>query len=299
MKEPTTRVRWEGFAGQHLTVVPSAVRSKAAKHPLLKSLMVTDAGYFPSAEGHRVERPQGASTHLIILNLHGRGWAKSRDKMIDVEAGDIIWLPANFPHAYGAVKGDPWKILWAHFTGEEAKAWRDELGWAAKEPIGQFHFGRARISTLGLEKVYAHLEGGYSTLHLLAASAALRNVFCLALEYTVSSGGLKSADERTAAVREDILSNPARTYRLDELATAAGLSVPHFSLLFRRQTGYSPIDFIIRQRVRNACRLLDRSQTSVAAIAAEIGFNDPYYFSRCFHQIMGVSPRDYRKSVKG
>jgi AraC-like DNA-binding protein len=298
-KESMTNVRREGFPGQHLVVVPPSVRTTAIKHPLLKGLMVTDAGYFPSAEGHRAERPQGASTHIIILNLSGRGWAKSGGKAVQVDAGDIVWLPANLPHAYGAVETDPWTILWAHFCGDETPAWQQELSWAAKQPIGQFHFGRARISTLGLDKVYAHLEAGYSTRHLLGASAALRNVFCSALGYMMSSGSVKTADERTAAVREDILSDSARPYRLDELATTAGLSVPHFSLLFRRQTGYSPIEFIIRERIRKACRLLDSSQTSVAEIAAEIGFNDPYYFSRCFHRIMGASPRDYRRSVKG
>lgn len=75
--------------------------------------------------------------------------------------------------------------------------------------------------------------------------------------------------------------------------------MPHFCLLFRRQTGYSPIDFLIRQRIRQACRLLDGSQASVSAIASEVGFSDPYYFSRRFRNVMGVSPRDYRKAIKG
>lgn len=294
-----THVRREGFVGQHLVVVPQSVRAKAAKHPLLKGLMVTDAGYFPSAEGHRAERPQGASTHIIILNVNGRGWVKSAGRTIQIEAGDIVWLPANSPHAYGAVEADPWTILWAHFCGDEIPTWQQELGWAAKQPMGQFHFDRARIGTLGLDKVYAKLEGGYSTFHLLSASAAMRDVFCSTLGYMLSSGAVKTAEERTAAVREDILSNPARAYRLEELATTAGLSVPHFSLLFRRHTGFSPIEFLIRERIRKACRLLDSSKMSVTDIAAEVGFNGPYYFSRCFHRIMGTSPRDYRKIVKG
>jgi len=261
--------------------------------------MVTDAGYFPVAEGHRVERPQGASTHLIILCLHGKGWAKSRGRKVDVEMGDIVWLPAENPHSYGADDVDPWKILWAHFCGDHVDEWRQELGWAAKEPIGQFHFGQERISTLGLEKVYAQLEAGYSIQHLLGASTALCGVFCAALNLMMSSGAAKTAEERTAAVREEIEVDPARPYRLEELATAASLSVPHFSLLFRKQTGYAPIDFLIRQRIRTACRLLDRTQTTMAIAAAEVGFSDPYYFSRCFRNIMGVSPRDYRKRVKG
>lgn len=293
------QVRREGFAGQHLIVVPPPVRAAAGRHPLLRGLMVTDAGYFPSAEGHRVERPQGASTSLVMLCLHGAGWVKSRGKTARVETGDILWLPAHTPHAYGASESDPWKILWAHFCGDEVPAWQQELDWAARTPFGHFHFGLERLSTLGLDKVYSQLESGYSIQHLLGASTALRGVFCAALGLMTSAGAAKTADERTAAVREEISADSARPYRLEELATAAGLSVPHFCLLFRRQTGYAPIDFLIRQRIRNACRLLDMTRGTVSAIATEVGFADPYYFSRCFHRVMGQSPRAYRQRVKG
>lgn len=294
-----TQVRREGFERQHLIVVPPTVRARALKHPLLRGLLVTDAGYFPRAEGHRVERPQGSSTHLLILCLQGSGWVSSRGRTTPVQTGDIVWLTADTSHAYGATEGDPWKILWAHFCGDEVPAWRKELGWPDRDPFGTFHFGPERLSTLGLEKVYAHLEAGYSTQHLLGAATALRGVFCSALEQMLSAGALKTAEERTAAVRDDIVAEPARAFRLEELATSAGLSVPHFSLLFRRQTGYAPIDFVIRQRIRRACRLLDNSHATIASVAADVGFSDPYYFSRCFRQIMGVSPRDYRKRVKG
>ncbi|MDR1009725.1 MAG: AraC family transcriptional regulator [Opitutaceae bacterium] len=293
---PTRR---EGFAGQHLLVVPLPVRAQAGRNPILKNLLVTDAGYYPRAEGHRVERPQGAATHVLILCVHGSGWAKSQGRAFQVGTGDIIWLPANRPHAYGASQDDPWKILWAHFCGSEVSAWQKELGWAAKEPLGQFHIGLRPPGTLGLEKVYAQLEAGYSIQHLLAAGTALRGVFCAMLELMTSSGAVKSAEERTAAVREDMVADSSRPRTLEELATAAGLSVPHFSTLFRRQTGYAPIDFLIRERIRKACRILDGPHETVACAAAETGFNDAYYFSRCFRKIMGVSPRDYRRRVKG
>jgi AraC family transcriptional regulator, arabinose operon regulatory protein len=293
------RIRREGFAGQHLVVVPAPVRKAALLHRLLSGLMVTDAGYFPTARGHRVERPQGASTHLIILCLHGTGWVCCHGKKVQMDPGDIIWLPADSPHSYGAAEDQPWTIVWTHFCGDEAPAWQKELGWAVKRPICKFHYGVELAGTLGLDKVYYRLESGYSIDHLLNASISLRAAFGEAISLMKESGAVRTAAERTAAVREEILAKPSRPYRLQELATAAGLSVPHFSLLFRRQTGYAPIDFLIRQRIRHSCRLLDTTQITVAAIAAEVGFDDPYYFSRCFHRIMGCSPRDYRKTPKG
>lgn len=269
------------------------------RHPLLAGLLVTDAGYFPCAEGHRVERPQGATTHLLVLCIQGRGWIRSGDRQAEVTSGDLAWLPANTPHAYGASPGDPWRILWAHFQGAEVPHWQHELGWAAKVPFGVVQFGRERAGTLGLEKVYACLESGYSLHHLLAAGAALRAVFCAALHRMSGPRAAKTSHERTAAVRDAIVADPARSHSLDELAAAAGLSVPHFCQLFRGQTGFTPIDFVNRQRIRAACRLLDTTRETVRSIASEVGFDDPYYFSRCFHRIMGLSPRAYRAHIKG
>lgn len=294
-----TPIRRDGFAGQHMVVVPPPVRAAAAKHPLLRGLLVTDAGYFPRAEGHRVERPQGSSTHLLIICLKGQGWAKSAGRSVVVSAGEAIWLPSEQPHAYGAGEEDPWTIVWAHFTGAEVADWQEQIGWAAKGPIGFLDFSDQGAATLGLDRVYAALESGYSVQHLLTASTALRGVFCATFEAMIRSGPTKSSAERTAAVREQMIENPARAYRLDELAAGAGLSVPHFCLLFRKQTGFAPIDFLIRQRIRRACQLLDRNHGTVAEIAAEVGFDDAYYFSRCFRRIMGSSPREYRKSIKG
>ncbi len=296
---PPAPSRREGFAGQHLVIVPAPIRDAMERHALLSGLLVTDAGYFPCAKGHRVERPQGAATHLLILCTQGRGWIQSGDRQAEVAACDLVWLHANTPHAYGAASGDPWTILWTHFQGSEVEHWQQELGWAEKPPFSVVHFGRERAGTLGLEKVYACLESGYSIQDLLAAGAALRAVFCAALHRMSGTRAAKTSDERTAAVREAIVADPARAYSLGELAASAGLSVPHFCLLFRRQTGFAPIDFVNRQRIRAACRLLDTTKESVRSIASEVGFDDPYYFSRCFHRIMGLSPRTYRAHVKG
>jgi transcriptional regulator GlxA family with amidase domain len=90
-----------------------------------------------------------------------------------------------------------------------------------------------------------------------------------------------------------------RPHRLEELATAAGVSVTHYSTLFRHQTGFAPIDFLIRLRVQHACRLLDTTRMSIVEVAERVGYPDPYYFTRCFRRVMGCAPRTYRKVQKG
>src|SRR3954466_2875149 len=123
----STTLLAEGFTGQHLVVVPKPVCEIAQQHPLLRSLMVTDAGYFPTAHGHYVERKKGSPTHLVIACLRGKGWFRTPAGDQPVEAGDLVWLRANQAHAYGADLGDPWTIGWVHFCGADAEDWNTYL----------------------------------------------------------------------------------------------------------------------------------------------------------------------------
>ena len=286
-------IRREGFVGQHLVIVPPPVRQQALSHPLLSGLLVTDAGYFPAAAGHRAERPQGSATHIIIVCLHGRGWVRIEPKRIELSAGELVWIPADTPHTYGSAHDDPWTIVWVHFCGANAAAWRAEINWAESD-IDTFHFGSRAAPTLGLDEVYATLERGYSFHHLLAARIALEHSLSSLLELSRISGAERSAGERTANVRKLIIASPARNYRLAELAESAGLSVPHFTNLFKKQCGFAPIDFFIHLRMFRACVLLDRTPLSVKEIAWELGYEDAFYFSRLFKSVSDLAPSDYR-----
>jgi transcriptional regulator GlxA family with amidase domain len=155
------------------------------------------------------------------------------------------------------------------------------------------------ITALRLEQVYLSLERGYSLSLLISAAVLLRTALDLAAHAIRHGTGTRSASERIATVADHLRENLDQPHRLDELAAAAGVSVPHFCTLFRRQTGYAPIDFLIRQRIQRACKLLDTTQESIAGIAAVVGYEDAYYFTRCFRRIIGCSPRAYRRIPKG
>jgi AraC family transcriptional regulator of arabinose operon len=291
--------RLEGFQGQHLIVLPEPLRLRARRHPLLHGLCVTDAGYFPSAEDHHVERPAGAPTTLVILCLRGTGWVRLDGENRTVTAGDLVWLPAGKPHAYGAGADDPWTIVWAHFTGEEVSAWRELLGLAGPAQPFVDSLPDDRLDEVALDQVYATLERGFAVRHQVAAAAALRHAMSTVVHLAHTPRDVRSAHERVVVSIETLRRDWQRPHSLNELAAAANVSVAHYSALFRRQTGFAPIDFIIRLRVQHACRLLDTTALSVGEVAERVGYQDPYYFTRCFRRVMGRSPRLYRKVPKG
>lgn len=291
--------RSEGFTGQKLVVLPPAVVAEGRRHPLLAGLLPTDAGFFRQARGHRVERTGGAPGQVLILCLAGRGWfqlgAESRPK--PVVAGDALLLPADMAHAYGADDAEPWSIEWAHFTGTEGPAWRAALGLAKEEALLSVGAGQAGEIRLG--RVHPYLQKGYGLPELLAAAAALRTSLVELVRRRSVAGSGEPARDAVARSIERLLERLDQPVQLAELAAAAGLSVSHYSLLFRAQTGYAPIDYFLRMRMQRAAQLLDTTGLRVEEVGAALGYEDPNYFSRQFRRFVGRSPRAYRAVRKG
>jgi AraC-like DNA-binding protein len=81
---------------------------------------------------------------------------------------------------------------------------------------------------------------------------------------------------------------------LQAFADEASISVSHYSALFRQKTHNSPINYFIFLKIQNACQLLENTKLSVKQIGNELGYSDPFHFSRTFTKVVGVSPRAYR-----
>jgi AraC-like DNA-binding protein len=86
--------------------------------------------------------------------------------------------------------------------------------------------------------------------------------------------------------------------KLRTIAERTGYSVQHFSSLFRKKTGYTPIEYFIHLKMQRACQFLASTDKSIKEISGDLGYLDPYYFSRLFKNIIGISPCFYRQKIK-
>lgn len=115
-----------------------------------------------------------------------------------------------------------------------------------------------------------------------------------------STGGLPaSALRRARDLAASRLADPDLS--MDELAGAAGYSPWHFARAFREATGESPAEHVTRLRMDGAARLLTdpaRAHWSVAAVAAEVGYQSPSAFAKAFRRRCGFSPAAYRRETQ-
>jgi transcriptional regulator GlxA family with amidase domain len=67
--------------------------------------------------------------------------------------------------------------------------------------------------------------------------------------------------------------------------------------LFREHTGQTPMQYLRRVRIERARLMLGNVDLSIKEIAGRCGFDDPYHFSRVFHQVDGLPPTLYREAL--
>ena len=85
-----------------------------------------------------------------------------------------------------------------------------------------------------------------------------------------------------------------RPLKIAALAAQAGLSPAHFAVLFKEQTGSTPRDYLHLLRMHRAGQLLAGPALTLKEIAAQLGYQDQFHFSRKFKAYSGVSPSAYR-----
>jgi AraC-like DNA-binding protein len=272
--------------------IPRDVEEAQSRHPLLRRLWVSSAGYFPKAFGHITERaPEAVDFYLMMYCLAGKGWFEGGQTSWRVEPGDLVIARPGVAHGYGADEHDPWSIQFAHFDGSDVA---DLLRLANIRPDGAvISLGLARSLLTLFNDLLTTLQAGYSLHHLTVASACLRHILSQAAfinAYTPHS----PADLNVQRVIDYMLSHLGQSVSLDELAEQAGQPRSSFVRRFREKTGYAPIDYFIRLKVQKACQLLETTELQVAEISHALGYSDPYYFSRLFKKFMRVSPTFYR-----
>lgn len=296
---PKKQIR-DGFAGQDMFVIPRPVLARAIQHPLIRSVYPTDIGWFPTAGHHYRSRSDGAGQDHLMMCIGGHGYAEFLGQRAHLTPGQLLIIPRDCQHRYWAADDDPWSIYWMHFLGDDATYYTDRIPHPG-EPVPVDPAAQAEASRLFRDCLDA-LQDGYGMPTLIYAAQSAQHILSLLLYRNRAL-----PVERREARRKEHLDltlqfmqrNLQESLRLEDFATNAGLSVSHFSEMFRTQTGESPMAYFIHLRVRHACRLLDLTDKPIKTVAADTGYRDPYYFSRVFKRVMGSSPEKYRAIKKG
>src|SRR5438552_12834166 len=110
-------------------------------------------------------------------------------------------------------------------------------------------------------------------------------------------GGLGTA--RLRRIKELVHAKIEDDLSLDEMAQSVGLSTAHFARMFRKSTGQTPHQFLLRQRLERAKAMLSAPDARVLDVAVACCFKTQQHFALVFRGVWGISPTGYRQDFVG
>jgi AraC family transcriptional regulator len=160
------------------------------------------------------------------------------------------------------------------------------------------HVGFALLAELDAEglggRLYAESLANVLAVHLLRHYTTYGDAGAGAPKFT---GGL--AGQKLRAAIAYISDHYERDLSLAELAGAVGMSTFHFAREFKRTTGTTPHQYLMKFRIERAKALLTESEIPLVEVGYQTGFSHQSHFTRLFRRLTGTTPQSYRLAFQG
>lgn len=235
-----------------------------------------------------------AHSFLLMVTIGGSGILECGGKEFLLEEGDVFYIDCRKPHAY-RTRGDRWEHIDLHMEGPMLEKLYAE--YTAETSI-VFRESLSGVFMDRIEAIAALLDRG-APLREYRMAGQLFDLAVYIMTRTVPSAGREhSVDESLRYLVRYIDLHYSEKLTLDSLSRFSGLSKYYLCREFRRYTGFSPNDYIIRQRINVARQLLGSTALPAAHIAERVGIPNVEHFSKQFRRVTGMSPREYRATAQ-
>ena len=263
-----------------------------------KPLIVTSVGTYHLYTRPKLPtwRPRGRRDFQLIYIASGKAHFHFDGKEEVVTAGHMVLYRPKEPQKYEYYGDDQTEVYWVHFTGGNVTNILRSYGIPDNQKV--FFCGSGlEYQTLFRNMIYelqmckANFEEMLE-MSLRQILITLQRVFISSLK-TESSHVVEEIDKATVYFNEHYNEDIS----IDEYAANNHFSVSWFIRNFKQHTGFTPMQYILAQRIYNAEILLQNPSHNLTEIASMIGYDNPLYFSRIFKKAKGISPSEYRKNI--
>jgi AraC-like DNA-binding protein len=226
-------------------------------------------------------------SYAIVYLLSGTGrYEDARGTRLEVSPGDLLLLFPDIAHAYGPPSGGLWDETYIVFDGPVFDLWRRQGLLTPDSPF--YHLEPVDYWRPRFDAVSAP---GLSPLERICR---LQSLLADTLTHYRRDPAAARDQQWLATARALLDADVPEPLYVDQIATHLRLSPETFRKRFARLAGIPPWRYRMTRVIERACRLVHESRLTNKEIAAQLGFNDEFHFSRRFKQFTGRSPTQFR-----
>ena len=267
------------------------------KYPYFMDIQIGEAQNDPPHPAGYICGPLIRDFFTMQLCTGGKGVLTSDGKQHAIEKGQLFVTFPNTVVEERADEEEPWSHLWVLLRGEQVRACFESLGFSPKTPVFSKPFNYY------IESCMMDLISTGRTQDVFNQIYQLRCICNILVELSVLHGHTpKTLDRVNLSNRyvhdaiHYIEVNYVKRITVNDIATSVGINRSYLYTLFKQHAGMSLQDYLITFRIKKACTFLSFPEASISTVAYSVGY-EPLVFSKTFKQIMGVSPREYRKQI--
>ncbi|WOD62448.1 AraC family transcriptional regulator [Niallia taxi] len=233
---------------------------------------------------------------LFQYTLAGCGYIEVDETLhkLGKGTGFMVEIPSN--HRYFFLESNTdWEVLFIMFRPTNIEEeWRH-----AVSSLGQVFSMPEDSSPIRLLKsVFASAAKNHITDGFRASAIVYEFVMELFRNHVSAKKEKHSWPDPIAEAASYIEETYQSLQSLEEIAAKVNLSKYYFTRLYKKTTGYTPIEYLTKVRMEEAIRLLRDSDMTMEAIAQELGYSTGSYFIKVFHQWIGISPGEFRLATE-
>ena len=246
----------------------------------------------------------------LVYVCEGKAEHIFENKTVIIQQGDFFLINLNSAHQYRKIGDDrELRVINCLFLPQfiddslkNARSFQDILdnyllrygtGKFEEAPTQKiFHDDSGFVGLLAniILQEFQEKQAGYTDI--------IRNLLLTLIIYLVRSENPADCSATTKTLRDVkryVAEHYAEPLRLSDICKQLNFSLPYVSTLFRRESGITFRNYLIRVRIEKACLLLRASNMNIQEITHLIGYTDPAFFYKSFRREIGLTPDEYRR----
>lgn len=235
-----------------------------------------------SSQGPWIHSTRSIDSYELILVTKGRVYLQEAGQQFELKPNDYILLHPQVIHGGYRTTEDPLEFYWLHFEPHDSRKFTAPYTGTLSSPSAMIQMAR-QLLQIRQSPAYPKETAD----HLL---------FVLLTELTVQREQQEPQNALAARVHEYVRAHAYHPISVSQVADAMGYHSDHLSRTLKTCYGVTLQQDITEQRLSYARSLLQTTENTVAAIALEMGYEDPNLFEKFFRYHQGVSPTAYRNS---